>query len=229
MSSLGVFTSWLTAGLALAVLVGVFVRRKARACKAFPAYLATATLGHTLIVAAPAMFWNWTFLSVSDALQTTLALTIAFEIADKTFRALPGGYRRMTWVLTMATIALVLAVALAPAWTGTAYDLARKLERVSYGTSFIFVSIMAVVIYYGVPMDPFLRALATGFGARGVLVGCVSLLWHFDPLFGAGRDFVVKTAYPTLLIWWAWAAWRRDRFEPLSREAVRRLYPWRSS
>lgn len=229
MSSLGVLTSWLTAGLALAVLAGVVLRRKLGACRAFPVYLVTAAFGHVLIVVAPDIFWNWTFLSVSDALQTGLALTIAFEIADKTFRSLPGGHRRITWVLGVMTFGLVLAVAFAPAWTGTAYDLARKLERVSYGTSFLFVGIMAFVVYHGVPMDPFLRALATGFGARGLLVGCVSLLWHFDPLFGAGRDFVVKTAYPTLLAWWVWAAWRHDRFEPLSHEAVRRLYPWRPS
>jgi hypothetical protein len=61
-----------------------------------------------------------------------------------------------------------------------------------------------------------------------VLVGCVSLLWHFDPRFGLGSDLIVKTAYPCLLAWWVWAAWRRDSFTGLSEAGLRRLHPWRT-
>ncbi len=227
MSLLGQVLSAVSAAFGAAALAGLVWRRRARACRAFALYLATAALGHLLLLIAPQAFWNWEFLTLTDALQAGLQLAIVAEIGGKAFHALPVGYRHLRLVL--GCIALATAFAALPTLSprGGLPDAALHVERVFYGIGFLFIAFMAVVRYHGVPLDPLHRAVATGFAVIALLSGCVSALAALDPASSWGRDFIVKTAYPCVLAWWTVNAWRRDDFGRLSLEAVRRLHPWR--
>ncbi len=216
------------AALAALAVMGLVVRGKLRACLAFPAYLGSAALGHSLVALLPATFWKWSFLAPTDALQAALRVAIALEIAHKTFGPLPRGRARVSAWMAVVLFALVPVAALQPREIGDAFELARVIEPVSYGIAFLFLVYIGAVRFYGIPIDPLHRALATGFGVASVLVGCVSLLWRFDGVAGLGSDLIVKTAYPCLLAWWAWAAWRRDTFAGLSPVSLKRLHPWRT-
>lgn len=220
--------SFLAAGLAALAFAGLLLRRKAGVCRLFPLYLACASAGHVFMATWPEMFFNWTFIALGSTLQAALRLGIVYEITWRTFKPLPRGFVRVGWLMVLVSLALVPVAASVPRDLGDAFDLWRAVERVSYGIAFLFLLYVASVRFYGIPVDPLHRALATGFGVVSVLVGCVSLLWRFDPWFGLGRDLIVKTAYPLLLTWWVVAAWRRDEFSGLSDESVRRLHPWRS-
>lgn len=219
--------SLVAGGLAALALAGLLWRRKVPACRLFPVYLASASAGHLLMASWPATFLNWTFMAVSGLLQAALRLGIAYEITYRTFRPLPRGYAAVGRLVALGSLALVPLAATVPRDVGDAFDLARVGERLSYGIAFLFLLYVGAVRFYAIPVDPLHRALATGFGLVSVLVGCVSLLWRFDPWFGLGRDLIVRTAYPCLLAWWVVASWRRDEFAGLSDASLRRLHPWR--
>lgn len=227
MSPLGQVFSSVTAALAAIAIAGLVRRRRARACPTFVAYLVSAIGGHLLLVASPRTFWTWEFLIATDVLQALLLLGTVVEITTKSFRALPAGYQRVRQLLAFVSLAAVAIEAFFAPPVASAADLSRLLEHVSYGIGFLFIAFMAAVRWYGVPIDPLHRTVATGFAFVTMLVGCVSALAELDPMLGFGRDFIVKTAYPCVLAWWAASAWRHDDFGRLSPEAVRRLHPWR--
>ncbi len=214
--------------LAAAALAGLVVRHRLRATLLFPIYLAVAGLGSGLVVVWPRNFWTWNFFAATDIIQAGLTLGIAFELAYRTFRPLPVGLRRVRVVMLTVLVVLALTLAFQARPLTNAFDLALALERVSYGTSFLFLAFMLLTGYYGVPTDPLYRDVAAGFVFVNLLVGCASALAAFDPWFDLGRYFVSKTAYPCALAWWLVAAWRREDYGWLSPQSVRYLQPWRA-
>jgi hypothetical protein len=213
--------------LALMVLAGLIVRKRADACFSFVAYLASAAIGHTLLAACPRTFWTWEFLFITDAIQTGLCVAIAFEIALKAFRPLPVGYRKVRGLLTVIAAATAVLVLLFPGQTADAFDLTRVVSRVSYGVAFLFGAFVALTWYHGVPVDPVQRDIAIGFGYLTMLSAFTGVLSTLDPILGWGRYVVVKFSYPALLIWWAWRAWGREPRTVLTRETMEILQPWR--
>jgi hypothetical protein len=227
MSLLGQALSFAAGLLATLALAGLLRRKRARACAVFVAYLASVAVGHLALAVAPRTFWTWEFLTATDLVQALLQIGIVAEITAKTFRPLPAGYLRVRQVLALVGGAVTLALGLSLGPIGGASDLSRALERVFYGLGFLFLAFMVVVRWYGVPIDPLHRTIATGFAFVTMLVGCMSALAQLDPVLGLGRDFIVKTAYPCVLAWWTLSAWRHDDFGRLSLASVRRLHPWR--
>jgi hypothetical protein len=216
-----------TALLAALALLGLVRRGRVRACRAFAAYLATATLGHLLLATAPQRFWTWQFLTATDLVQALLLCAIVAEITHKTFRPLPVGYRRARRVLSALALGAMGVVAVSGRDVDSPAQFSLLLERASYGLGFLFLGFMVVVRWHAIPVDPLHRSIATGFAFVTMLVGCVSALASVDPVPALGPHFIVKTAYPCVLAWWAHNAWRVDDFGRLSPEAVRRLHPWR--
>ncbi len=227
MSPLDQALSSTTALLAALALAGLARRGRLRASVSFAAYLASALAGHLLLVADPARFWSWEFLIVTDLIQAGLLGAIVCEIAHKTFRTLPAGYRRVRRTLGAIGLGVLASVASTTPLGANPAEISYLLERVSYGLGFLFLGFMVLVRWYGVPVDPLYRNIATGFAFVTMLVGCVSALAVVDPTPSLGPYFIVKTAYPCVLAWWALSAWREDDFGRLSHEAVRRLHPWR--
>ncbi len=227
MSLLGQALSFAAGLLATLALTGLVKRRRVRACVVFVAYLASVAVGHLALGVAPRILWTWEFLIATDLLQALLQVGIVVEITGKTFRPLPAGYVRVRQVLTLVGGAVAVALGLSLGPISGPSDLSRALERVFYGLGFLFLAFMIVVRWYGVPIDPLHRTIATGFAFVTMLVGCMSALAQLDPLLGWGRDSIVKTAYPCVLAWWTLSAWRHDDFGRLSLASVRRLHPWR--
>jgi hypothetical protein len=227
MSPLDQALSSTTSLLAALALAGLARRGRLRSSVSFVAYLASAVAGHLLLAADPGRFWTWEFLTATDLIQAVLLCAIVCEIAHKTFRSLPAGYCRVRRALAAAGLGVLASVAWTTPLVTDAAELSYLVERLSYGLGFLFLGFMVLVRWYGVPVDPLYRNIATGFAFVTMLVGCVSALASVDPMPSLGPYFIVKTAYPCVLAWWALSAWREDDFGRLSYEAVRRLHPWR--
>ncbi len=210
--------------LATLALLGLVVRGKLGACLLFPVYLAVAALGYALILVAPERFWNWTFMAVTDAVQTALRVGIALEIAYRALRALPLGLRYIRRVFVGVCVLTVLAVLSFGVIPVDAFGWTMLLGRVTYGTAVLFTAFLLVVWRYGVPVDPLHRAIAAGFALASAMLA-------FAPVFSVdaewGRFLLTKTAYPLVLLLWTVAAWRRDSLVGMSPQAVAILWPWR--
>lgn len=227
MSPFGIAMAVAVALFSTVALAGLYVRGRVRSSWLFPIYLGVSGAGAALVVLSPGVFWTWGFFAATDVLQAVLTAGIAFEIAYRTFRPLPVGFRRVRLAMLTVLVGVALALAFQNRPLASAFDLAQMLERVSYGTSFLFLTFMLLTGYYGVPTDPLYRDIAAGFVLVNLVVGCASALAAFDPVFDLGRYFVSKTAYPCALAWWLVAAWRREDYGWLSPETVRYLQPWR--
>lgn len=224
MPRLDIAVSILSAVLAAATLVGLFVRGKVRACVLFPVYLASAALGHAVLVVFPALLWNWGFWASTDVVQTVLRLGIAFEVAIRTFRPLPRGSRHIRLLFFVITLAILVAVVVYPREVTDAFELTLVVGRISYGVAVMFTVFLLVVWYYGVPIDPLHRVVAAGFAVASALLAFAHV---FTADYEWGRSLLTKTAYPIVLAVWAVSAWRRDSFAGLSPRSVGILWPWR--
>jgi hypothetical protein len=227
-SAYGVFLRLLCLALAACALGGLIARGRWRACLGFGAYLTSAALGRALLLAWPQTFWTWPFLFWTDVLQLALSSAVALEVAFKIFRPLPNGNRhmRLTVGLVLAVIAIGLALWATP--VTDAFQGTLTMQQASYGVTFLFVAILLVTRSFGVPVDPLHRDILCGFTLLLALVAYGEALSSFDPAFAGGRDFVVKSAYPLLLLAWCVGAWRRDVPSRLSPVNLRRLQPWRT-
>lgn len=213
--------------LATAVLIGLIVRRRVRACVSFVSYLTAVAVGKALQLMWPERFWTWDFMRWSDALQVILRAAIAFEICYKVFRPLPEGSKRMRATLALVLMAMAIAFVVYPPQAANAFEGTIVLQQVSYGVAFLFVAFLLVTWHYGIPIDPLHRDIACGFGLLSLVLSFAAALSAYDPAAEWGRYFLVKTAYPLLLAAWCVSAWRRDPPTRLSPRTMRFLQPWR--
>ncbi len=227
-SDYGVFLLLLCQALAVCALGGLLARGRWRACRSFGAYLASAALGHGLLLAWPQTFWTWPFMFWTDVVQLALSAAVALEIAFKIFRPLPNGNRHMRLTLTLVLAAIALGLGLWATPVTDAFQGTLTMQQASYGITFLFVAILLVTRNYGVPVDPLHRDILVGFTLLRAVVAYAEALSAFDPAFAGGRYFVVKSAYPLLLLAWCVSAWRRDVPSRLSPLTLRRLQPWRT-
>lgn len=226
MSPLGIATAALSAALAGVALAGLVRRRHVRGAFSFACYLASVSSSLTLPLLFPSL-WSWTFVVATDGLQRLLALLTAVELALNAQRAMPIGrkyVRRLFAAIVMTTLiglALTFEMPRNPAeWTLIG-------ERVSYGTGFLFAGFLIFAGLFYVPLDPLHREVALGFVLVSFLAAFRHALTELDPVFGLGRDFVSKVAYPLIVMAWARAAWRRERPSAMSSEVQDKLHPWR--
>jgi hypothetical protein len=102
--------------------------------------------------------------------------------------------------------------------------LTQALGWVTYGVALMFTVFLLVVMRYGVPLDPFHRAIAAGFAVAGALLAFGHTVGHHSVL---GRAALSKTAYACILAFWTWAAWRKDDLGDMSPDSIAHLWPWR--
>ncbi len=228
MSAYGVFLLLLCQTLAVCALGGLIARGRWRACGSFVAYLVSVVLVRVLPLAWPQTFWTWPFLFWTDILQLTLSAAVALEVAFKIFRPLPNGNRHMRVTLALVLSAIALGLGLWATPVTDAFQGTLTMQQASYGVTFVFVAILLVTRNYGVPVDPLHRDILVGFTLLRAVVAYAEALSSFDPAFAGGRYFVVKSAYPLLLLGWCVSAWRRDVPSRLSPPTLRRLQPWRT-
>lgn len=220
-------TSTVAAILALVVLAGLFVRQRADACISFSIYLLSVAVGRALVVAVPQHFWNWNYWLVTDVIQTLIRLAIPFEMAFKTYRSLPEGYRRLRAIMLGLAVAIALTVAAFPGPLGSAYRWTLVCARVSYGTLFLLLAYLFFSRYHRVPIDPVFRDVTVGFTYLVTMAAFTDALARIDAMIGWRQDLLVAMTYPLLLAWWAWHMWAPEEPTGLSLESMRILQPWR--
>src|SRR5437867_4449311 len=79
----------------LAVLIGLFARRRAHLCWSFVAYLATVFVCNSLESLWPDQFFRQWFYLLTQGLFDALKLAVAAELTYRTFRAFPGAAARV--------------------------------------------------------------------------------------------------------------------------------------
>jgi hypothetical protein len=227
MSRLAVAISAVNVLMVSAVLGGLIARKRLPACWTFSAYLLSVAADRVAVLAWPQTFWTWTSVAVTDAAQTALVALIAAEIAYKTFRTLPAGYRRLRRVMGVLALGTVIVVVVGSTWPRHAAEWTLVSARVSYGLAFLFAAFVLFARYHRFPLDPLHREIALGFVLRSLLVAFAHALSQYDDLVGLGHYSISKVAYPLILLGWVWSAWRPEPPTALSPEVLRRLRPWR--
>jgi hypothetical protein len=209
----------------LAILVGLFVRRRAHVCWSFVGYLAWGLVCNTLISFWPDQFYRQWFYQLMFGVFDAFKLAIAAELTYRTFRAFPGAAARVRVLLAPVFMVPVLFVSKVPA--GATYEEWLRLyqPQVQTGVIWIMVAITLLIAWYRVPVHAMNRA---------ILIGFASYLLIFTTLLNVLRDFGFDHlrafmgmadgyAYLLLLVGWGYAAWVPARRPVLSLDVLRRL------
>jgi hypothetical protein len=209
----------------LAVLIGLFARRRAHLCWSFVAYLVTVLVCNSLESLWPDQFFRQWFYLLTQGLFDALKLAVAAELTYRTFRAFPGAAARVRVLLAPVFMVPALFVSWVP--SGATYeDMVRLYHpQVQTGVIWIMVAITLLIAWYRVPVHAVHRAILIGFSSY--LLIFTTLLnvlrnYGFDNL----RNFIgVADGYAYLLIMmgWAYAAWVPARRPVLSLDVLRRL------
>jgi hypothetical protein len=162
---------------------------------------------------------------------------IVLEIAIRVFRRMPTAMRsarRGLGLVLLTTSAAVLwapvptpATAMPPQAHPLMFALVTEvLPRLAYGSAWLCVAQLVVMLRYLVPLDPLHRAVLFGFGPYLVLYAAALgsarspepswLVYELTPL-----------VYLGVLVMWTHAAWRREPDAPAPRDVVAWLQPWR--
>ena len=209
----------------LAILVGLFTRRRAHLCWSFVAYLVTALVTNSLMSFWPEQFYRLWFYSLMHDLLNALKLAIAAELTYRTFRAFPGAAARVRILLAPVFLVPVLFVSKVPA--GASYQDLVQVYQPQLQTAVIWVmtAITLLIAWYRVPVHAMHRAILIGFAAY---------LLIFTTLLNVLRSFGYENlhrfigtvdgyAYILLLGCWAYAAWVPARRPMLALDVLKRL------
>lgn len=209
----------------LAVLVGLFARRRAHLCWSFVAYLAWGLVCNSLMSFWPVQFYHRSFYLLTQGVGDALKLAIAAELTYRTFRAFPGAAARVRVLLAPFFLIPALFVSKVP--QGATYeDLIRLYQpQVLTGVIWIMTAIALLIAWYRVPVHAMHRAILIGF-ASYLLIFTTLLNVLRDYGFDNLRSFIGVAdgyAYLALLAGWAYAAWVPARRPVLSLDILRRL------
>ena len=209
----------------LAVLVGLFARRRAHLCWSFVGYLSWGLVCNSLISFWPDQFYRQWFYLLTQGVADAFKVAIAAELTYRTFRAFPGAAARVRVLLAPFFLIPALFVSKVP--PGATYEELIRLyqPQVQTGVIWTMVAITLLIAWYRVPVHAMHRA---------ILIGFASYLLIFTTLFNVLRDFGNDNlrafigvadgyAYLALLVGWAYAAWVPARRPVLSLDVLRRL------
>jgi hypothetical protein len=209
----------------LAILMGLFARRRAHLCWSFVAYLVTALVTNSLMSFWPDQFYRLWFYTLMQDLLTALKLAIAAELTYRTFRAFPGAAARVRILLAPVFFVPVLFASKVP--SGASYqDILQIYQpQIQTGVIWIITAITLLIAWYRVPVHAMHRAILIGFAAY---------LLIFTTLLNVLRDFGFENlrafigvadgyAYILLLCGWAYSAWVPARRPVLALDVLKRL------
>jgi len=230
--------------LILATLVGLIVRKHIQVCWFFAFYLSTvfltdllAFLG-TLPPAFLAVFDNFDRLAFwfkKEAVLNGLKFAVAFELIGRCFSRFPGAHataRRVFWLAT--GFAVVSTIWLAASWTvpagvepdsreAAALYVSTFQPRVLTATTWLFVAITGLVLWYRLPITNIQKAILIGFVPILLFSYLVLELRTANHWPKEGWMTGLDTwAYMLLLGYWARSAWQpfREIVPPGGRQRV---------
>jgi hypothetical protein len=209
----------------LAILVGLFVRRRAHVCWSFVGYLVWGLACNTLISFWPEHFYTKWFYQLMQGVLDALKLAIAAELTYRTFRAFPGAAARVR--VALAPLFLVPALFVTNVPVGTNFeDWVRVYQpQVQTGVIWIITAITLLIAWYRVPVHAMHRAILIGFAAY-LLIFTTLLNVSRDFGFDSLRSFINAAdnyAYLALIAGWCYSAWVPARRPVLSLDVLKRL------
>jgi hypothetical protein len=209
----------------LAILAGLFARRRAHLCWSFVAYLVTALVTNSLFSFWQEQFYRLWFYSLMQDLLQAMKLAVAAELTYRTFRAFPGAAARVRILLAPVFFVPVLFVSKVPA--GASYQDIIQIYQPQLQTAVIWIitAITLLIAWYRVPVHAM---------HRSILIGFAAYLLIFTTLLNVLRDFGFENlrsfigtadayAYILLLCSWAYAAWVPARRPVLALDVLKRL------
>jgi hypothetical protein len=209
----------------LAVLVGLFARRRAHLCWTFVAYLITGLVCSSLQSFWPEQFFRQWFYVLTQGLLDALKLGIAAELTYRTFRAFPGAAARVRLLLAPVFLVPILFVIKMPSAVSYADIVGFYHPQIKTAVIWIITAISLLIAWYRVPVHAMHRA---------ILLGLAAYLLIFTTLLNILRDFGFDNlrgfisvadgyAYLALLAGWAYAAWVPAHRPVLALDVLKRL------
>ena len=209
----------------LAILVGLFARKRAHLCWSFVAYLVVALVCNSLMSFWPEQYYRLWFYSLTLDLVNAAKLALAAELTYRTFRAFPGAAARVRILLAPIFFVPVLFMSKMPA--GASYEEIVQIyqPQLQTGVIWIMTAITLLIAWYRVPVHAMHRAILIGFAAY-LLIFTTFLNVLRDFGFENLRSFINVAdgyAYILLLCAWAYAAWVPARRPVLALDVLKRL------
>jgi hypothetical protein len=193
----------------LALLAGMVLRGRLGLCWTFGLYVVAILVGNTLVTLAPQRFFNDSFWMLKQGAYDVLKVAIAIELAWRAFAAFPGAWRTARVVLLLIVAASSLWLAwLTPRSYQTLWEWQPSLVTASV---WLLTATALLVVYYQVPIREWQRAIMLGFAPYLlVFVTLLGLLRRHGWALLQQISLVDQLAYLGLVLFWTWAAWRRD-------------------
>jgi len=221
-------TIWATiASLGTSLTIGLLARVLAtgsiRLCRTFPFYLAAVCIPDLAFLLDPASF-TWGAWLAKESLQVALKLALALELSELAFARLPRARRAARTALgSIALITLILVVRTFPG------PEPASIARVTFpwlneATAVTYCAIIALCLFYRVPMHPYHRAILRG----------LTLYLFFSTFAIHGLDFLGREvagdaqslAYGILTMFWLTATWTPSGAIPARPATIQELRPW---
>ena len=220
--------------LVLLTLMGLVVRRHVTTCWAFAFYLIVVFATDTLMFVDS--FDTMSFWLLKELLLLALKFAIALELMSRAFARFPGArataHRSMRLVLGLT---LVMVVWVAAGWHGDAVgalprDVAARIigefnTRILTATTWLYVAIAALILWYRLPLESMPKAIMIGFVPFLIFFLMFLELWTANNMPKEGWLASLNTwAWPLLLGYWAHSAWQPFRETmPRGRSPVRAI------
>jgi hypothetical protein len=211
MSEVGLLIAQTVKVALIALLLGMMLRGKLAQCWSFTFYVAAILLGNALVTLSPDRFYTPEFWMLKQAVYDVLKMATALELAWRAFSAFPGAWRTARVLLA----AILVASTLVLAWLTphSSYDTFWNWQpSIATAAIWVLTAVALLVWHYQVPITDWQRAIALGF--TPYLLVFVTLLSILRRRGWEGLNqynLLEPLAYLGLVLFWVFAAWRRDR------------------
>jgi hypothetical protein len=214
----------------LLAIVGVFTHGRVRYCWSFAGYLVAVFIGDVLTMAWPSVFFTRPAWAVRQLTYAGLKIGIAIQLATIVFTAFPGAKARalrVVFIILVVTASMMVGIPAAFTFKAVALE---WLPRLTSGTIWLMTGVAILAVYYRIPLDPYHRAIITGFVPYHLItVTLYDLMHHYGLGFAPRFNELQPVAYLVLVAYWVKAAWRRDVMpDAVSPAVLEALHPWRA-
>jgi hypothetical protein len=215
------FVVILSQSFVLLTLVGLVVRRHITTCPTFGLYLLVVFATDSLMLFES--YDRMSFWLMKEIALNVLKFLVALELISRAFAAFPGAkataYRVMGLVMGLT---LLVVVWLAAGWRPEAWLISDRAAatlivsefhtRIITGTTLLFVSIAALILWYRLPVESMQKAILIGF-VPYLIFFYMTLELQTANLWPKGGWLarLGALAWPVLLGYWAHAAWQPFR------------------
>lgn len=218
--------TYVQAVLLVAVLSGLLYRSRLHLTWSFGLYLLAVIIYDVLAVASPETFRTWEVWAILEATHALLKVAMGLELSSLIFKAFPGARRlgRLgLWLILTATVVSIVMV-----WpTSTGKWIRDGLPRAQYGAAYVFSWLLAVVLWYRIPLHPLHKAILTALVPYLLFftVGLEVMKW-LDWQVGDWGAVANVLAFIGVLAVWVRAAWRRDEQTDVAPDVAKAVQPW---